>query len=138
MDTPFLLFGPRRASDSCITNMTLSSNELMQIQYAALTSHFFAPQVPLYERDLNIILSNTSVEVSGDINVSEDEWLGLINCFGSLTEIEADILRHGSTLIHETFVFYVTALLFGHRNTAILVTDQTRSQGGSSQKSFLR
>lgn len=116
-------------SDSCITNMTLSSNELMQIQYAALTSHFFAPQVPLYERDLNIILSNTSVEVSGDINVSEDEWLGLINCFGSLTEIEADILRHGSTLIHETFVFYVTALLFGHRNTAILVTDQTRSQG---------
>ncbi|EFO63330.1 Hypothetical protein GLP15_3918 [Giardia lamblia P15] len=116
-------------SDSCITNMTLSSNELMQIQYAALTSHFFAPQAPLYERDLNIILSNTSVEVSGDINVSEDEWLGLINCFGSLTEIEADILRHGSTLIHETFVFYVTALLFGHRNTAILVTDQTKFQG---------
>lgn len=116
-------------SDSCITKMTLSNNELMQIQYAALTSHFFAPQAPLYERDLNIILSNTNVEVSGDINVSEDEWLGLINCFGSLTEIEADILRHGSTLIHETFVFYVTALLFGHRSVAILVTDQTIAQG---------
>lgn len=116
-------------SDSCVTKMTLSSNELMQIQYAALTSHFFASQAPLYERDLNIILSNTSVEVSGDINVSEDEWLGLINCFGSLTEIEADILRHGSTLIHETFVFYVTALLFGHRNTAVLVTEQTKYQG---------